>query len=287
MFEVTSHGPWTRLRMAKSTAGRMVHDVSAYRIGELLVDTGPPATADRLAAWCLERGVRRVVLTHHHEDHSGGAAAVGGALGVEVEAPASAVPILAEGLRMPLYRKLVWGTPRRFRAAPLPEVVEADGYRFRVIPTPGHAFTHVCFFEEERRWLVSGDLWVHPRVRYLRRIEDVGEHLESLRRVLALAPELMLCAHAGVVEDARAALAAKIAWWEELRGRALALAARGLPTAAVARRLLGREGLFAWISLGDFSKRNLVAGLLRSEPDGDTERRETVPAPGLPSQRSD
>ena len=53
------------------------------------------------------------------------------------------MPILAEGLRMPLYRRVIWTTPRRFRAEPLGEWIEGDGCRLRVIHTPGHAMTHV------------------------------------------------------------------------------------------------------------------------------------------------
>lgn len=279
MFRVealSSPVPLTRIRMARTLFGHPLHEVSAYRIGDLLVDSGPPPTAGRLVAWCRDvrestgRGeLSRVVLTHHHEDHSGGAAALQDELGLPVFAPESAVPMLAEGLRMPLYRRAVWGTPRRFRAQPLP----GDGgeltarlagrdLRFRVVPTPGHALTHVCLWEPERRWLVSGDLYVHPRARYLRRIEDAWAHIDSLRRVLALEPEVLICAHAGVVVGARAALEAKIDWWQGLADRARELRERGWPLRPITRELLGREGFFAYVSLGDFSKKNLVRSLL-------------------------
>jgi glyoxylase-like metal-dependent hydrolase (beta-lactamase superfamily II) len=249
--------------MAPTLLGRPVREVSAYAFADLLIDTGPPATASRLVAWARGGPVRRVLLTHHHEDHIGGAAALAEGLGLPVLGPAGAVPILAEGLRMPLYRKAVWGgRPRTFRAEALGEVVEGEGYRLRVVPTPGHAFSHVAFFEENRRWLFAGDLYVHERVKYLRRVEDVWEHIASLRRVLALEPELLICDHAGVLDDARGRLARKVQWWEDLGGRARELAGRGLPLAVISRQLLGREGFLAYASLGDFSHRNLVRGLL-------------------------
>lgn len=248
--------------MASTFLGRPVYEVSAYAFADLLIDTGPPQRAAQLVASCRGGPVRRVILTHHHEDHVGGAAALQEDLGLPVFAPAGAVPILAEGLRMPLYRRVVWSMPRRFRAEPLGDVVEGEGYRFQVIPTPGHAFSHVSLFEPERRWLFSGDLYVHERVRYLRRIENVREHIASLRRVLALEPDLLICDHAGILEKAQARLAAKIDWWESLAGEARMLRNQGLSVEEVAKRLLGRDGFLAWFSFGDFSQRNLIRGLL-------------------------
>lgn len=266
MFLVSSHGPITRLRMASTLFGRPIREVSAWQVWDLLIDCGPPTTAERLVEWCRGREIRRVLLTHHHEDHIGGAAALREVLGLPVLAPALALPLLAQGLRMPLYRKVVWRVPRTFAAEPLGEVVEGDGYRLRVIPTPGHAFSHVCLFDEERRWLFAGDLYVHERVRFLRRVENVWEHIASLRRVLALGPELLICDHAGLLENACERLERKIRWWEDLAGRARELRDRGLAEDAITQRLLGREGLLTWLSLGDFSHRNLIRSLLAASP---------------------
>lgn len=263
VFRPVRQGPLTRILMAPTFLGRPIRQVSAYVFEDLLIDTGPPPTASRLVEWVRDSRVRRVVLTHHHEDHIGGAAALQEELGLPVLAPSNAVPIMAEGLRMPLYRRLVWGgRPRTFRAEPLGPAVEGEGYRLRVIPTPGHAFTHVCFFDEERRWLFSGDLYVHEKVKFLRGIEDVWAHLDSLRRVLALEPELLICDHAGILEHARDRLVRKIFWWEGLADEARALREEGLPIAEITRRLLGHEEFLTYVSLGDFSKRKLIRALL-------------------------
>lgn len=266
MLVVRHHGEITSLRLARTLAGRVLHDVYAYFAGGVLIDSGPPATAKELAAWFGSGAASppvAIVNTHHHEDHVGGDALVAKRFGIPVHAASSTVELLARKRRIPFYRWLIWGGVEPCAAQPLPETVELGALRLQVVPTPGHAFDHVCLFEERRGWLFSGDLFVHERVRFLRRIEDPWLHLDSLRRVLALEPRLMLCSHAGVIDEARGALTRKIAFWEQLADSASELAERGFSSSAIARRLLGREGLFTYLSLGDFSKRNLVLALTR------------------------
>ncbi len=263
MLRATDHGPITRIRLARTLMGRALYSVCAYLVDGTLIDTGPPATARELVGWLRGRTPRLVVNTHYHEDHTGGNAALQKAFGVRVLAPADSVARLADFYRLPLYRALVWRQPRNVTVEPLPEVVETGRYRLHVVPTPGHAPDHVCLFEPEQGWLFSGDLYIHERVTYTRQVEDVWQHIASLRRVLALQPRLLLCSHAGLVHDPKTAITAKIAFWEGLAGRARALAEQGVPLVAIRSRLLGREGWMTTISRGDFSKLNMVRALLR------------------------
>src|SRR5688500_2777867 len=100
--------------MAPPVLGRPLCPAAADADAGLPIHRGPPPTARQLVGWCRAHPeIKRVVLTHHHEDHVGGAAALQKELGLPVSAPATAVAILAGGLRMPPYRKAVWGTPRR------------------------------------------------------------------------------------------------------------------------------------------------------------------------------
>ncbi len=262
--------------MPSRLAGWEVYGVSAFLLGDTLVDSGFARWARKLVPWAGERGVRRVVHTHHHEDHVGGSAALHRELGARVLAPPASLVLLARPYRLPFYRSLVWGQPEGVSAEPLGAEVEMGGRSFRVIPTPGHAPDHVCLFQPEEGWLFTGDLYISARSRYLRAVEDAGVILESLRRVAALEPRLVICSHAGFVQQGAAALRSKIRYWERLGERAEALHREGLGLRAITRRLLGPEGFMTWISGGAFAKRHLVASLLEMRgvyPEGDPEGR--------------
>jgi ribonuclease/clavin/mitogillin len=263
MLRTESHGPITRIIMAKAVAGQTIYRVSAFLLGDTLIDSGCPYTARELVDWCRHRGVRKVINTHYHEDHTGGNALLARELGVEVFAPPRSIPILAHFYRLPLYRRLTWGQPSDFEPRPLGSDCFAGDYFFRVIPTPGHADDHVCLFQPDQGWLFSGDLYISERAHYLRRIEDAWCILASLSKVLTLSPRLLACSHAGFHSDAGAAIRAKIRYWEGLAQQAAESRRQGLATRTVTRRLLGPEGFLTWFSLGDFSKINLIRSLLR------------------------
>jgi glyoxylase-like metal-dependent hydrolase (beta-lactamase superfamily II) len=265
VLKVTTHGEITRIWMARGFFGRSLHSVSAYQVGDTLVDSGCAAAANELADWCQGRNILRVVHTHHHEDHTGGDAELVRRFGVEVLAPARTTPILERFYTLPRYRALVWGQPKSVVARPYGDNVEIGGHPFETIPTTGHALDHNCLFDPTRGWLFSGDLFVHRRVTHLRRSEDPGGILDSLRKIAALNPKLMICSHAGVIDrDPVAAIEDRIRFWEQLASEAREMESAGASIPTISRRLLGAEGWMSRLSGGDFSKINLIRGLLRS-----------------------
>ena len=262
VLKTSQVGELTRIQLTAKLLGRPIYQVSAYLLGDTLIDSGCPRTAPELVAWLRGRPLSRVVHTHHHEDHTGGDAALIRAFGVQVEAPSLSVPILKSYYRLPLYRKLVWGQPESVSATPLGKEVEIGEYRFQVIPTPGHCADHVCLFQEDEGWLFTGDLYIAPRVLYLRRAEDACEELRSLRRLIALRPRTLIGSHAGIIPNGAAALERRARYWENLAAKAQELRRQGVAVGSIRRRLLGRQGFMNVVSGGSFSKTNLVRSLL-------------------------
>ena len=87
--------------------------------------------------------------------------------------------------------------------------------------------------------------------------------VESLRRMVALEPRLLLDAHRGVVKDGAAQLRAKADWTEEMIREISRLAAEGAGVDAIVKRLLEGESLVGRISGGEYSRAGFVRAVLR------------------------
>jgi glyoxylase-like metal-dependent hydrolase (beta-lactamase superfamily II) len=104
--------------------------------------------------------------------------------------------------------------------------IDTDLGAWEVVETPGHAPSHVCLWQPERRLLISGDhvlgrVSLYYDFGYTR--DPAGEFLTSLDRVDALGARLCLPGHgrtfgdvAGHVEANRDAVRARVAALEEL-----------------------------------------------------------------------
>ena len=270
--ERLAHADVEGLRVGRF-GGKIMTTCILWHVGDTLVDTGPRNQWRAVRRYVVEKRPRRVVVTHHHEDHAGNLAPLmagsAGETPPELLAPEGSLELLAEGFPVPWYRRLIWGRPGRARAARLPAKVELpDGSALEPVLLPGHAPDMTCFLERRRRILFGADLYVARRQRYLRSDESLSGILASLRRALELDFDVLLCAHAGVVERGKERLRGRLSYLEELCGRAAALADEGLELAEISRRLLGPEDNIGRMSRMEFSKRNLVAGCLDAAAEG-------------------
>lgn len=230
-----------------------------YRVGATVVDAGPPNQWRAVRGFLDERPPDRLLLTHHHEDHAGNAGRIAGRYGLTPWAPAASRARLADGFATPLVQRVVWGQPRPVETAPLPDRVEMpEGGALIPVAAPGHSDDMTCLLWPERGLLFAADLYLSRRLTHLRADEDLAGLLRSLDVVLRLDFDVLLCAHRGVVEDGRAALAEKQAALGDLCARARALREQGVGLKESTRRLLGPEDAVSWASRFDISKRNLV-----------------------------
>jgi hydroxyacylglutathione hydrolase len=158
----------------------------------LIVDAPPTVSTDLLDA-LRRHGFSPVliVLTHPHWDHILDAGAIRSATGAPVAAHPDALPHLENPapLMMPVDLHLAPIVPERLLSQE--EVIPVGRYRFRVMPTPGHAPGQISLYEPEERVTFVGDtLFAGGYGRVDLPGANVDETLRTMRRLLDLPDEV-------------------------------------------------------------------------------------------------
>jgi glyoxylase-like metal-dependent hydrolase (beta-lactamase superfamily II) len=248
--------------------------------GVVLVDTGvhEPGSMGHLERALEQVGlrvehVRLVVCTHAHADHCGQAATIAERAGCEIWMHPASEHLFkaAEDLEATIARRIEvarasgvpdeplrrWGE-QRASSGPLvkfplevdrelvPGVeVQTDLGTWQVVHTPGHAPSHVCLHQPDRRLLLSGDHLLGRVSLYfdMGYVPDpVGDFLGSLDRVEALDARLALSGHGRPFTDVPGHIDANRGLVNERLDQLVALLGDGPSTAFdLAPRLFGAE----------------------------------------------
>jgi glyoxylase-like metal-dependent hydrolase (beta-lactamase superfamily II) len=171
---------------------------NTYLVGRrhpILIDTGAgvPEYMRLFTDYLERRGFtrpERVVLTHRHRDHLGGV----GQLTERFPGIRVAKMIYRDSDLPPGIENLLDG-----------QVVAGDDVTLVPVHTPGHASDHLCFYLREEQALFTGDLVLGGSTTVIPDEDgDLGQYLDSLRRIQALGARRIYPAHGPVIEDAPA-----------------------------------------------------------------------------------
>src|SRR6202163_4621786 len=165
--------------------------------------------------------LERVVCTHAHADHIGGIPRVRRRFGD------------LEVLKKPWQAKdEAAGAP--IRAIEDKAIVTTEGVTLRAIYTPGHAPDHLCYYLEEEKALFTGDVVLGAGTTVIPDdTGDLGQYMDSLRRLLELDLETIYPAHGPVIRNPKAKIREYIAH-RELRERQILAALADGPLDAMA-----------------------------------------------------
>ena len=135
-----------------------------------------------------------VLVTHGHPDHAAGAAALVSAF--HTSCAKRPWPGQDEQFAVP-WRIVAEG-----------DLLQAGDETLRVLHTPGHSPDHLAFWHEPTRTILTGDLVVAGSSVMIHTSKggDLAQYLQSLERLRALAPRLLLPAHGSAIDDPDALL---------------------------------------------------------------------------------
>jgi endoribonuclease LACTB2 len=208
---------------------------NTYLIGRgsrpILLDTGQGIAIyielleRALKELCDSDAPERIVLTHAHIDHIGGVKQVRAKFGA------------LAALKKPWPGHDLAGEP--ITAIDDRDEVTAEGATIVAVFTPGHAPDHLCYYLREERALFTGDVVLGAGTTVIPEdTGDLGQYMDSLRRLLALDLETIYPAHGPVIRNPKQKIREYLAH-RELRERQIldALGAGPLDAMAIVKRI--------------------------------------------------
>jgi len=265
MLKATQVGDVTEIKMGRSIDGETaLYWVAAYLIGGILIDTGCDYSKKELAEFLKDKRVSLIINTHHHEDHIGGNALLAKQVGLKALAHTEAIPLMSRMYDLYPFQVEIWGYPEPSTAAPIGTAVKEGDVSLRVIETPGHCRDHISLFEEERRVLFSGDIWVGERPKVARVEEDVSELISDLRKFEDLKPKIMFASLGKVVPEPQQVIKRTRAYLEETRDEIRRLHSEGKSSEQILTELFGRESVLAQATQNQLSTKIFIESFLRN-----------------------
>jgi glyoxylase-like metal-dependent hydrolase (beta-lactamase superfamily II) len=233
-------------------------NVCLYIVDGVLIDAGSSIILKKIKPLLQQEKIDCAAITHIHEDHTGVAPWVKNNLKIPVYLPANSIDEAAKKSILPLYRKLTWGSRDAFIADPMPQFIETKNIKLDVIEAPGHQKDHVVFYEKNKGWLFSGDLYVSRKQQVAFKDENIEDAIKSLSKLIQLDIDKIFCGHSGIHSNAKEKMKSKLDFFLEIQSKVITLKEEGLTLEEIDKRLFPKSNLWTIASRGEWSTFNIV-----------------------------
>lgn len=243
-----------------------VQTVYSFLVDDVLIDTGQRLNRENIYHAVRDKKLSKIILTHHHEDHSGNVAFLMRKKQVPAFAHPKAVSILSQGYAISPLGRLLNGAVDRAFLEPLLEtdVVETEHHKLVPVYTPGHCDDHYCYYEPNRGWLFSGDLYVADKIKYFAPYESLHTQIDSLKKLLKLDFDALFCSHNPKVTDGKQRLQNKLRFFEDFAGQVETYYRQGHNARQIFALMGGKENYYYKVlTFGNFTAENMVRSVVR------------------------
>ena len=212
------HGPFERILfrynlLEKTKPNGPQAEVSVYRLGNVLIDSGSSPTAQSLVEVLRDNPPHQIILTHQHEDHIGGINPLRKAFGnIPVFVPKTHVNVIEANEPLADYRAKFWGvpeTPTQLSTYEAGHEFYLGGLTLRAYETPGHTPGHISLTLEwgDKLFACTGDLYFGSRFIPAFFESAADDMIRSQRLIAGLADTIyMLPTHGKARADGREVL---------------------------------------------------------------------------------
>lgn len=246
--------------------GTNVQTVYAFVVDDVLIDTAQSHNRENILKVANQHHISKILLTHHHEDHSGNVANLMQALHVNAYAHPKTVKLLKKGLNLSPLAKILSGNVAKADLIPLVEneIITTKNYTLHPIYTPGHCDDHYSYYEPNKGWLFSGDLYIADKIKYFAHFESLLTQIESLKKLTALDFEVLFCSHNPKIHNGKQHLKNKLQFFENFAGEVEKLHLEGYGIKQIFDKMGLKENYTnKYLTMGRFCAENMVRSVIK------------------------
>lgn len=264
-YQKSSYQEIDIFRFGKLSSSKNKFTSIIYHVDGLLIDTGHSKASKQVYEATKNLNIQQICITHHHEDHSGNIKLLQNHFKCPVYGSKLCSNMMKNPPKLSLAQKLTWGSRPPFaNIKPLKKTLKTNNYQFDIISIPGHAKDMIALYEPTKKWLFSADLYLNSYIGYFINNESILDQINSIKKVLALNFDSLLCSHNPQLKNGKEQLVKKLNYLENFYHEVIELHKKGKSPKQIFNKMeLTEINFVKFLSFGKLSKMNMVKSAIR------------------------